>query len=177
MLKKTIIILILFSIIQPAWAIDPVITINVPVQQEPTEGFSVYPEGTTFQQGQNISFFNNDRNRRWFTLVCDKNIFVNETTGEATNEAYMFFRQRTSLQLNEPGIYNFHLIEKPTVKIRITVIGDDPVEIIDSQNIPEDMPGTESNDFFKGLGELPGTGILAAFMVLVLAFLILTTKK
>ena len=177
MLKKTITVLILLAIIQPVWAIDPVITINVPVVEEPTEGFFVYPEGTTFQQGQNISFFNNDRNRRWFTLICDKNIFVNETTSEATNEAYMSFRQRTRLQLNEPRVYNFHLLEKPTVTIRITVIGDNSGEIIDTQDIPEDMPDTESNDFFKGLGELPGPGILAAFMMLVLAFFTHRTKK
>ena len=177
MLKKTITVLILLAIIQPAWAFDPVITINVPVAEEPTEGFSVYPEGTTFQQGQNISFFNNDRNRRWFTLICDKNIFVNENTSEATNESYMSFRQRTRLQLNEPGVYNFHLLEKPTVTIRITVIGDNSGEIIDAQYMPKDLPDTESNDFFKGLGELPGPGILAAFMMLILAFLTHRTKK
>jgi len=177
MLKKTITLLILLAIIQPAWAFDPVITINVPVAEEPTDGFSVYPEGTTFQQGQNISFFNNDRNRRWFTLICDKNIFVNETTSETTNESYMSFRQRTRLQLNEPGVYNFHLLEKPTVTIRITVIGDDPGEIIDTRDIPENLPETENNDFFKGMGELPGPGILAAFMMLVLAFLTHRTKK
>lgn len=177
MLKKTITLLILLAIIQPVWAIDPVITINVPVAEEPTDGFFVYPEGTTFQQGQNISFFNNDRNRRWFTLICDKNIFVNETTGEATNESYMSFRQRTRLQINEPGVYNFHLLEKPTVTIRITVIGDDSGEIIDTQDMPEDMPGTESNDFFKGLGELPGPGIFAAFMMLILAFLTHRTRE
>ncbi|MCD4797813.1 MAG: hypothetical protein K8R19_02225, partial [Methanosarcinales archaeon] len=168
---------ILLAIIQPVWAIDPVITINVPVAEEPTDGFSVYPEGTTFQQGQNISFFNNDRNRRWFTLICDKNIFVNEITGEATNESYMSFRQRTRLQLDEPGVYNFHLLEKPTVTIRITVIGDNSGEIIDTQDIPKDLPDTESNDFFKGLGELPGPGILTAFMVLILAFLTHRTKE
>jgi hypothetical protein len=177
MLKKIITLLILLAIIQPVWAIDPVITINVPVGHEPTEGFFVYPEGTTFQQGQNISFFNNDRNRRWFTLICDKNIFVNETTGETTNESYMSFRQRTPQQLNEPGVYNFHLLEKPTVTIRITVIGDNHGEIIDTQDIAEDLRVTESNGFLKGLGELPGPGILAAFMVLILAFLTLRTKK
>lgn len=177
MLKKTITLLVLLAIIQPVWAIDPVITINVPVAEKPTEGFSVYPEGTTFQQGQNISFFNNDRNRRWFTLMCDKNIFVNETTGEATNESYMSFRQRTRLQLNEPGVYNFHLFEKPTVTILITVIGDDSGEIIDTPDIPKDLPDTGSNDFFKGLGELPGPGILAAFMMVILAFLALKTQK
>jgi len=158
-LKKTITVLILLAIIQPVWAIDPVITINVPVAEEPTDGFSVYPEGTTFHQGQNISFFNNDKNRRWFTLICDNNIFVNETSGEATNESYMSFRQRTCLQINEPGVYNFHLLKKPTVTIRITVIGDNSGEIIDTQDIPKDLPDTESNDFFKGLGELPGPGI------------------
>jgi hypothetical protein len=176
-LKKTITVLILLAIIQPVWAIDPVITINVPVAEEPRDGFSVYPEGTTFQQGQNISFFNNDRNRRWFTLICDKNIFVNETTGEATNESYMSFRQRTRLQLDEPGVYNFHLLEKPTVTIRITMIGDDSAEIIDTKDIPKDMPETGSNDFFKSLGELPGPGILTAFMVLILAFLTHRTKE
>jgi hypothetical protein len=172
MLKKPITLLILLAIIQPAWAIDPVITINVPVQQEPTEGFYVYPEGTTFQQGHNISFFNNDRNRRWFTLICDKDIFVNENTGEATDEAYMSFRQRTRLQLNEPGVYNFHLLEQPTVNIRITVIGDNSGEIMETRDIPQDLPKTGSNDLFKGLGELPGPGMLAAFMVLILAFLV-----
>ncbi|MCD4816965.1 MAG: hypothetical protein K8R06_11290 [Methanosarcinales archaeon] len=177
MLKKTITVLILLAIIQPVWAIDPVITINVPVAEEPTDGFSVYPEGTTFHQGQNISFFNNDKNRRWFTLICDNNIFVNETSGEATNESYMSFRQRTCLQINEPGVYNFHLLEKPTVTIRITVIGDNSGEIIDTQDIPKDLPDTESNDFFKGLGELPGPGILTAFMVLILAFLTHRTKE
>ena len=177
MLKKSITLLILLAIIQPVWAIDPVITINVPVAEETTDGFFLYPEGTTFHQGQNISFFNNDRNRRWFTLMCDKNIFVNETTGEAINESYMSFRQRTRLQLNEPGVYNFHLLEKPTVTIRITVIGDDSGEIIDTRDIPKDMPETGSNDFFKGLGELPGPGILTAFMVLILAFLTHRTKE
>ena len=177
MLKKSITLLILLAIIQPVWAIDPVITINVPVAEETTDGFFLYPEGTTFHQGQNISFFNNDRNRRWFTLMCDKNIFVNETTGEAINESYMSFRQRTRLQLNEPGVYNFHLLEKPTVTIRITVIGDNSGEIIDAQYMPKDLPDTESNDFFKGLGELPGPGILTAFMVLILAFLTHRTKE
>ena len=36
---------------------------------------------------------------------------------------------------------------------------------------------SESNDIFKGLGELSGPGILASFMMLILAFLTHRTKK
>jgi hypothetical protein len=172
MLKKIIVFLILIAIIHPVSAIDPIITIRVPVQEEPTEGFFVYPAGTTFEQGQNILFRNNDKNKRWFTVVCDKQIFDNGTS----NETYMSFMQTTSLQLNEPGIYNFHLLEKPTVKIQITVEGDEFVPVVQETQVrPLDTP--ERDELFPGMGELPAPGILPAFMLLILAFLTLRSKK
>ena len=174
MLKKTITILILLVIIHPVLAMDPVIQINVPIEEEPTEGFFLNPEtpSTIFQQGQNISFFNNDRNRRWITVICDKNLFDNGTS----KETYMSFRQRTRIQLNEPGIYNFYLLEKPTVTFQITVEGDESVPVVqETQDRPLDTP--EKDELFPGMGELPAPGMLPAFVLLVLAFLTVRTKK
>lgn len=177
MLKKIIITLILLTLIHPVLAMDPVIQINVPVELEPTEGFRLNPEcpGTTFQQGQNISFFNNDRNRRYFTVVCDRNFFDNGTN----DTKYLRFRNRAYVQLNEPGIFNFHLLTKPTVTFQITVEGDGSVPVMqetqETQDRPVDAP--EKNELFPGMGELPAMGILPAFILLVLAFLTVRTKK
>ncbi|MCL7413786.1 MAG: hypothetical protein M8353_09245 [ANME-2 cluster archaeon] len=172
MKNKILIVLILLALMHPVSAIDPIITIRVPVQEEPAEGFFVYPEGTTFEQGQSILFRNDDKNRRWFTVICDKNIFDNGSS----NEAYMSYRQITPVQLSEPGIFNFHLKEKPTVNIQITVIGDGTApEVQETQDSPVDLP--EKDELFPGLGELPAPGMLPAFMLLILAFLTLRTKR
>jgi len=174
MLKKIIITLIFLTIIHPVLAMDPVIQIDVPVALEPTEGFRLNPEtpSTTFQQGQNISFFNNDRNRRYFTIVCDRNLFDNGTN----DTKYLRFRNRAYVQLNEPGIFNFHLLTKPTVTFQITVEGDESVPVVqETQDIPVVTP--EKDELFPGMGELPAPGMLPAFMLLILAFLTLRTKK
>ncbi|MDF1558179.1 MAG: hypothetical protein P1P80_08400 [ANME-2 cluster archaeon] len=174
MLKTIFALLILFTIIQPVSALDPFITINVPIADEPTTGLFLNPESpsTTFQLGQNISIFNDDRNRRWFTVVCDRNVFENYTT----NEAYMSFRQRTSFQLNEPGTYNFYLDEKPSVTIQITVEGDG-TEVTDSDDGIRDISDPASGGLFQGMGELPGPGVFSAFVLLILAFLRLRTRN
>ncbi|MBW6517217.1 MAG: hypothetical protein K0A89_01760 [ANME-2 cluster archaeon] len=174
MLKKIIAFLILFSIIHPVSALDPFITINVPVEEEPTKGLYLNPEhlSTTFQQGENISIFNDDRNRRYFTVVCDRNIFDNGTS----NTQYLRYRNRAYMQLNEPGIYNFYLLDKPTVKLQITVIGDGTsTEVQETQDGKTDISGKD--EFFPGMGELPAPGILATYMLLVLAFLTIRYKK
>lgn len=172
MKNKIMIVVILLALIHPVSAIDPIITIRVPVLEEPTEGFFVYPEGTTFEQGQYILFRNDDKNKRWFTVICDRNIFDNGSS----NEAYMSYRQITPVQLSEPGIFNFHLKEKPTVKIRITVIGDGTAtEVFETQDIPVDL--SEKDELFPGLGELPAPGILPALMLLILAYLTFGTKR
>ena len=174
MLKKIITTLVLLALIHPVLAMDPVIQIDVPIEEEPTEGFFLNPEhpSTTFQLGENISFFNNDRNRRWFTVVCDRNFFENGTS----TETYMSFRQRTRIQLDEPGVYNFHLDEKPTVKIQITVEGDvTSTGVQQTDDRSADM--SKKDELFPGLGELPAPGMLPAFMILILAFLVLRTRK
>ncbi|MCG7850451.1 MAG: hypothetical protein MIO93_14940 [ANME-2 cluster archaeon] len=174
MLKIIIVFLILFSIIHPVSALDPFITINVPVEEEPTKGLFLNPEhpSSTFQQGQNISIFNNDRNKRYFTVVCDRNIFDNGTN----NTKYLRYRNRAYIQLNEPGIFNFHLLTKPTVTFQITVVGDaTSTNVQETQVRPLDTP--EKDELFPGMGELPAPGMLPAFIFLILAFLTVRTKK
>lgn len=173
MLKKVLMILVLAVLVPHAFALDPVIDIDVPMNHSSTEGFYIYPESTTFETGQNISFFNDDKNRRPFTVISEEGVFENGTS----NEAYMSFRQRTRFVLNEPGTYNFYLKERPIIKIHLTAVGDGSSGTGQDADRQGDTQDREEPDYFKGMGGIPGFGAAAASLVLTIAFLIVRNRR
>lgn len=168
MRKNILIILAIIALIYPVSALEPVIFIKVGMEENPTKGFYLLPEDAVIEQGQNISFFNDDQNKRWFTVVSEENLFP-ETT--------ISFRKRVYYEFNEPGTYNFYLKEKPTIKLQLKVVGNGSSDDT-GQDTREDSGQTITPEAFRPdlgtvdpwdtIAQLPGFGALMTVLVITL---------
>jgi len=76
MLRTITVILAFIAIMQPIAASDSLIYIRPGTLENQTEGFVLmYPLENTVEQGQTVTFKNEDLHRRPFTLVSEENLF------------------------------------------------------------------------------------------------------
>ncbi len=164
------VILALIAIIQPVAASDSFIYIRPGTLENQTEGFVlIYPLENTIEQGQTITFKNEDLHRRPFTLVSEENLFP---------PTILTFRRSLSLQFDEPGTYNFYLEEKPTVTVQLTAVDyDSNNEPQATQSPPQEQEVVEENNPWAAIKGIPGFGTPATSMMLILAILIVRNKR
>lgn len=171
MFRKFIIILFLIVLAQPVSSAYSLVSIKPGTLDNQTEGFVLmYPLENTIQPGEVVTFRNDDLHRRHFTLVSEEGLF-NETT--------LNFRQSLEYQFNDSGMYNFHLMEKPTVKLQLTVSGNDSTATPQkTPDIPEVAQTPEEKYQWTNLVEkIPGFGAVAAFILLIVAFLAISIRR
>jgi len=164
MLKIIILILALIVIMQPVTASDLLIYIRPGTLENQTEGFVLmYPFENIVEQGQTVTFKNEDLHRRPFTLVSEENLS---------------FRRSLSVQFDDLGTYNFHLEEKPTVTFQLTVVDfDSENESQATQSPPHEQEVVEENNPWAAMKDIPGFCTPATLMMLILAILIVRKKE
>lgn len=170
-MQKTIIfILALIAIMQSVTASDSLIYIRPGTLENQTEGFVLmYPFENIIEQGQTVTFKNEDLHRRPFTLVSEENLFPQTT---------LTFRRSLPVQFDEPGTYNFYLEEKPTVTFQLTVVDyDSDNEPQATQSPPYEQEVVEENNPWAAMKDIPGFCTLATLMMLILAFLTHRTRE
>ncbi len=170
-MQKTIIfILALIAIMQSVTASDSLIYIRPGTLENQTEGFVLmYPFENIIEQGQTVTFKNEDLHRRPFTLVSEENLFPQTT---------LTFRRSLPVQFDEPGTYNFYLEEKPTVTFQLTVVDyDSDNEPQAIQSPPYEQEVVEENNPWAAMKDMPGFCTLATLMMLILAFLTHRTRE
>jgi len=170
MLRTIIFILALIVIIQPVTASDLLIYIRPGTLENQTEGFVLmYPLENTIEQGQNVTFKNEDLHRRPFTLVSEERLFPPNI---------LTFRRSLSVQFDDLGTYNFHLEEKPTVTFQLTVVDfDSENESQATQFPPHEQEVVEENNPWAAMKDIPGFCTPATLMMLILAILIVRKKR
>jgi hypothetical protein len=139
MLRTITVILAFIAIIAPVAASDSLIYIRPGTLENQTEGFILmYPFENIVEQGQTVTFKNEDLHRRPFTLVSEENLFP---------PTILTFRRSLSVQFDEPGTYNFYLEEKPTVTFQLTVVDyDSDNEPQATQSPPYEQEVVEENN-------------------------------
>jgi len=172
MLRTITVILIFIAIIQPVAASDSLICIRPGTLENQTKGFVLmYPLENTVEQGQTVTFRNEDLHRRPFTLVSEENLFP---------PTILTFRKSLSVQFDEAGTYNFYLEEKPTVTVQLTIVD------YDSNNKPQatqfhphppEQEVVEENSPWTALKDISVFYVLATLIMLILAILIVRKKK
>lgn len=170
-MQRTIIFILAFiAIMQPVAASDSLIYIRPGTLENQTEGFVLmYPFENIVEQGQTVTFKNEDLHRRPFTLVSEENLFTQTT---------LTFRRSLSVQFDEAGTYNFYLEEKPTVTVQLTVVDyDSDNELQATQSPPYEQEVVEENNPWAAMKDMPGFCTLATLMMLILAFLTHRTKE
>jgi hypothetical protein len=170
MLKIITVILAFIAIMQPVAASDLLFYIRPGTLENQTEGFVLmYPLENTVEQGQTVTFKNEDLHRRPFTLVSEENLFPPTT---------LTFRRSLSVQFDEAGTYNFYLEEKPTVTLQLTVVDyDSDNEPQATQSPPQQQEVVEENDSWAAMKDIPGFSVPATLMMLILAILIVRIKR
>ena len=169
-LRTITVILALIVIMQPVTASDLLIYIRPGTLENQTEGFVLmYPLENTIEQGQTVTFKNEDLHRRPFTLVSEENLFPPNI---------LIFRRSISVQFDDLGTYNFYLEEKPTVTVQLTVVdSDSDNEPQANQSPPPELEVVEENNPWAAMKDIPGFCTPATLMMLILAFLTHRTKE
>ena len=170
MLRTITVILAFIAIMQPVAASDSLIYIRPGTLENQTEGFVLmYPLENTVEQGQTVTFKNEDLHRRPFTLVSEENLFPQTT---------LTFRRSLSVQFDELGTYNFYLEEKPTVTVQLTVVDyDSDNEPQATQSPPYEQEVVEENNPWAAMKDIPGFCVPATLLMLILAFLTHRTRE
>ena len=170
-MQRTIIFILAFiAIMQSVTALDPLIYIRPGTLENQTEGFVLmYPFENIVEQGQTVTFKNEDLHRRPFTLVSEENLFPQTT---------LTFRKSISVQFDEPGTYNFYLEKKPTVTVQLTVVDyDSDNEPQATQSPPYEQEVVEENNPWAAMKDIPGFCVPATLLMLILAFLTHRTRE
>ncbi len=169
-LRTITVILAFIAIMQPVAASELLIYIRPGTLENQTEGFILmYPFENIVEQGQNVTFKNEDLHRRPFTLVSEENLFPQTT---------LTFRRSLSVQFNDLGTYNFYLEEKPTVTVQLTVVDyDSDNEPQANQSPPPELEVVEENNPWAAMKDIPGFCTPATLMMLILAILIVRKKR
>ena len=170
MQRRIIFILALIAIMQSVTALDPLIYIRPGTLENQTEGFILmYPFENIVEQGQTVTFKNEDLHRRPFTLVSEENLFP---------PTILTFRRSLSVQFDEQGTYNFYLEEKPTVTFQLTVVDyDSDNEPQATQSPPYEQEVVEENNPWAAMKDIPGFCVPATLLMLILAILIVRKKR
>jgi hypothetical protein len=170
MLRTITVILAFIAIMVPVAASDSLIYIRPGTLENQTEGFILmYPLENIVEQGQTVTFKNEDLHRRPFTLVSEENLFPQTT---------LTFRKSLPVQFGEPGTYNFYLEEKPTVTFQLTVVNyNSSNEPQANQSPPQKQEVVEENNLWTSLKDIPGFCTPATFMMMIFAILIVRKKK
>jgi hypothetical protein len=169
-LRTITVILALIVIMQPVTASDLLIYIRPGTLENQTKGFVLmYPLENTIEQGQTVTFKNEDLHRRPFTLVSEENLFPPNI---------LIFKRSISVQFDDLGTYNFYLEEKPTVTVQLTVVdSDSDNEPQANQSPPPELEVVEENNPWAAMKDIPGFCTPATSMILILAFLTHRTKE
>jgi hypothetical protein len=170
-MQRTIIFILAFiAIMQSVTASDSLIYIRPGTLENQTEGFVLmYPFENIVEQGQTVTFKNEDLHRRPFTLVSEENLFPQTT---------LTFRRNLSVQFDEAGTYNFYLEEKPTVTFQLTVVDyDSDNEPQATQSPPYEQELVEENNPWAAMKNIPGFCVPATLLMLILAFLTHRTRE
>ena len=169
-LRTITVILALIVIMQPVTASDLLIYIRPGTLENQTKGFVLmYPLENTIEQGQTVTFKNEDLHRRPFTLVSEENLFP---------PTILTFRRSLSVQFDEPGTYNFYLEEKPTVTFQLRVVDyDSDNEPQATRSPPYEQEVVEENNPWAAMKDIPGFCTPATLLMLILAFLTHRTRE
>jgi len=170
MLRTIIFILALIVFIHPVIASDSLIYIRPGTLENQTEGFVLmYPFENIVEQGQTVTFKNEDLHRRPFTLVSEENLFP---------KTILTFKRSLSVQFDDLGTYNFYLEEKPTVTVQLTVVDyDSDNEPQANQSPSHEQEVVEENNPWAAMKDIPGFCTPATLMMLILVILIVRKKE
>ena len=166
MLRIIILIMAFIIIMQPVTALDTLIYIRPGTLENQTKGFVLmYPFENIVEQGQNVTFKNEDLHRRPFTLVSEENLFP---------PTILTFRRSLSVQFDDVGTYNFYLKEKPTVTVQLTVVDyNSDKRPHAARPPPNEHEVAEENNPWATIKDIPGFCVPATLMILILAILII----